>query len=436
MGSLIISLNTVWVLLTGAMVFLMEGGFAALEAGFVRSKNAMNVVMKVFMDSSLGILGFFLVGFAVMFGPNWMGILGTGGFALRGVSFLSGLPPWALWFFEAGFAIAMVSIVSGAVAERMRFSPYMVFAFLGTALIYPVAGHWVWGPGGWLGALGMRDYAGSAVVHAAGGAAALAAIILLGPRRGKYNADGSANVLPASNLPLAAAGAFILWFGWFGFNAGSSLAATNSDISLVAANTLIASAVGGVLGTLWTMLKYKKADPSMTINGVLAGLVAVTAPCAYVSPAGAAAIGLVAGVLVVEAVGWVDRAHLDDPVGAVAVHGFGGAFGTLSVGLFAIKGGLFYGGGLHSLLIQALGLVCVAGWSFVATYGLFYLLKRTVGIRVSADEEDQGLDIGEHGVPAYAHGWTEPNVFPSDLSQGYPQVVRHAVTATDAAEGG
>ena len=412
-------INTVWVLVAGALVFFMEGGFAALEAGLVRQKNTINIMMKVFMDCTVGVIGYWAIGFGLMFGLDRLGIIGINGFFLSSQLKHLGLsvPPAAFWFFQAAFAVAAISIVSGAVAERMKFSAYIVFAFVGTALIYAVSGHWVWDAGGWLNQLGMRDFAGSAVVHAAGGWAALAAVMLLGPRIGKYNRDGTPNVLPANNLPLAAMGAFILWFGWFGFNPGSTLSGLNLNIATIAMNTEMAAAAGGVVSTLYTMRRYGKADPSMTINGVLAGLVAITAGCAYVSAAGAVAIGAVAGWLVVWGVAFFDRLRLDDPVGALAVHGLGGTFGAMAVGLFALKGGLFYGGGLHLLGVQILGTLAVSVWAFSASYGLFALLKRTVGIRVSAHEEMEGLDVGEHGVPAYSHGATSPAFLPNPLHE-------------------
>ncbi|MGB9803338.1 ammonium transporter [Desulfofundulus sp.] len=395
-------LDTVWVLLCAAMVFFMEAGFAFLEAGFIRAKNSMNIVMKVFGDCTIGMLSYWVLGFAIMYGLDRSGLFGTSGFFLTG-SFEHihlRIPIYAYWIFQAAFAVAMSSIVSGAVAERMKFGPYLVFTALAAGLIYPVAGHWVWG-GGWLGKMGMLDFAGSAVVHAVGGWSALAAVLLLGPREGKYNPDGTVNVLPAHNMHLAFLGTFILWFGWFGFNPGSSLSGLDLNIARIAATTNLAAAAGGMAGTLFTMCIYGKADPSMAMNGALAGLVAITAGTAYVTPASAVVIGGMAGVLVVLAVGFFDRLQVDDPVGAIAVHGVNGTWGTLAAGLFAEKGGLFYGGGLHLLGVQALGVLTISLWAFTATGLVFYLLKKTVGIRVSASEELEGLDINEHGIPAY-----------------------------------
>jgi len=402
--SLAAGLDTVWVLLAAALVWFMEAGFAALEAGFIRSKNSTNIIMKVFMDCTVGLIGYWAVGFAIMYGADYFGLFGHSGFLFNGTGLaLAGtrVAPFAYWLFQAAFAVAVATIVSGAVAERMKFGPYILFSFLATAVIYPVAGHWVWGQGGWLAKLGMLDFAGSAVVHAAGGWAALAAVLVLGPRTGKYNKDGSANVMPGHNLPLAALGAFILWVGWFGFNPGSALSGLDSNIARIAVTTNLAAAAGGTVGTLFTMWRYGKPDPSMIINGVLAGLVAVTAGSAYVGPGSALIIGGIAGVLVVFGVEFFDKVKADDPVGAIAVHGVCGSFGTIAVGLFAEKGGLFFGGGVHLLLVQLLGLAAVSIWAFAGSFAVFTVLKKTVGIRASVADEIEGLDLSEHGVGAY-----------------------------------
>ncbi len=396
-------IDTVWVLLCAALVFFMEAGFAFLEAGFIRAKNSLNIVMKVFTDTTVGMLGFWAIGFGVMYGINIGGIFGGSGFFLGGNLEHIDLrvPINAYWLFQAAFAVAVASIISGAVAERMKFSPYIVFTLFCTAVIYPVAGHWVWGSGGWLSELGMLDFAGSAAVHAVGGWAALAAVLVLGPRRDKYNKDGSLNVLPAHNMHLAFLGTFILWFGWFGFNPGSSLSGLDLNIARIALTTNLAAAAGGTAGILFTMRRYGKADPSMAANGALAGLAAITAGTAYVGPGSAVIIGAVAGMLVVLAVEFFDRIRADDPVGAIAVHGVGGTWGALAVGLFAQQGGLLFGGGAHQLLVQALGVLSVSLWSFGATFAAFSLLKAAVGIRVSADEEFEGMDLNEHGIAAY-----------------------------------
>jgi len=396
-------IDTIWVLLCAALVFFMEGGFAFLEAGFIRAKNSMNIVMKVFTDSTIGMLSYWAVGFGIMYGLDRAGFFGSTGFFMDGdLNHIQlRIPVYAYWLFQAAFAMAMASIVSGAVAERMKYGPYIIYTALATALIYPIAGHWVWGVNGWLGKLGMMDFAGSAVVHAVGGWSALAAVLVLGPRTGKYNKDGTLNVLPAHNMHLAFLGTFILWFGWFGFNPGSSLSGLDMNIARIAMTTNLAAAAGGTAGILFTMFKYGKADPSMAMNGALAGLAAITAGTAYVHPAGAVVIGGVAGILVVLAVSFFDKIRADDPVGAIAVHGAGGTWGVLAVGLFAQDGGLFYGGGPRLLAVQALGVLTVSIWAFATTYLIFTALKKTVGIRVSAQEEFEGLDINEHGIPAY-----------------------------------
>lgn len=422
-------IDTVWVLLCAALVFIMEGGFAFLEAGFIRAKNSLNIVMKVFTDSTLGMLSYWAVGFAIMFGLDRAGIIGISGFFLNGdLSHIQlRVPVYAYWIFQAAFAMAVASIVSGAVAERMKFKTYMIYTVLITGLIYPISGHWVWGAGGWLANLGMLDFAGSAVVHAVGGWSALAAVLVLGPRIGKYDEDGSVNVLPAHNMHLAFLGTFILWFGWFGFNPGSSLSGLDLNIARIALTTNLAAAAGGASGTIFTMLRWGKPDPSMAMNGALAGLAAITAGTAYVSPAAAVLIGLVAGILVVLAVGFFDRIKADDPVGAIAVHGVNGTWGALAVGLFAQQGGLLYGGGFKLLAVQALGVFSVSLWAFGTTFLVLSVLKKLVGIRVSPQEESDGLDITEHGIPAYTE-LTAPPLYgsghahiPDFTVEGIPQ---------------
>ncbi len=403
-GDLTTAINTIWVLLCAALVFLMEGGFAFLEAGFISAKNSINIVMKVFTDCTVGMLSYWAVGFAVMYGLDKAGIFGTTGFFISGNldHIKLGIPIYAYWIFQAAFAMAMASIVSGAVAERMKFGPYIIYTALAAAIIYPVAGHWVWGTGGWLAKLGMLDFAGSSAVHAVGGWSSLAAVTVLGARTGKYNEKGQVNFLPPHNLHLAFLGTFILWFGWFGFNAGSSLSGMDLNIGRIVVTTNLAAAAGGLAATLFTMFKYGKADPSMAMNGSLAGLAAITAGTAFVSPVSSVIIGGVAGVLVVLAVSFFDRIHADDPVGAIAVHGVNGFWGIVAVGLFAEKGGLFYGGGLQLLGIQTLGVVSVSLWAFTMTYLIFTVLKKTMGIRVSVDDEVEGLDMTEHGISAYS----------------------------------
>ncbi|CAM4478499.1 ammonium transporter [Paenibacillus typhae] len=397
-----IALNTVWVVLAAAMVVFMEGGFSLLEAGFVRTKNAVNVTMKIFVDLTVGVLAFFLVGFGIMFGKDFAGLISFDFWgASQSLNIDLNLPLSAYVLFQIGFAIAAISIISGAVAERMSFKAYILVALFVAAILYPVSGHWVWNPEGWLARLGMKDFAGSAAIHALGGAAAFAFAKVLGPRRGRFNTDGSVNVFAPSNIPLASAGTFILWFGWFGFNAGSTLNAADSSLSVIALNTMLAAAAGGTSAMIFTMFRFGKADPSMTMNGALAGLVGITAGCAFVSPYSAIVIGLIAGVLVILGTLAIDKMQVDDPVGAVAVHGINGAFGTVAVGLFDTQEGLFTTGQFHQLGVQLLGVVVVMVWGFVMSYGAAKLIQRTVGLRVSAAEEEEGLDMAMHGIPAY-----------------------------------
>lgn len=384
------ALNNVWVVLAAALVLFMEGGFALLEAGFLQTKNMVSIILKVWMDLTAGGLAYWLVGFALMYGADRFGLFG----AAHPVSIFNApvmphnLSPYAFWLFEVAFAVAAVSIVSGAIAERMRPLSYLVFVLFMCALIYPISGHWVWG-GGWLQHLGMRDFAGSGVVHTVGGFAALAGALVLGSRRGRWT--GRVSAVPAS-LPLAAVGSFILWFGWFGFNAGSTLSATSPLVALVAVNTQLAAAAGGTVGFLLPALMERRFDVGTALNGGLAGLVAITAGCAYVSPGAAVAIGAIAGVVVTYAFNLVQRMRIDDPVGAVAVHGAGGVWGVLAVGLFARSGGLLYGGGMHLLAVQALGVLVLAAWGFGATYAVFRGLGATIGVRVSPEDEAMGLD--------------------------------------------
>lgn len=403
-GEQIIAINTVWVVLAAAMVLFMEGGFSLLEAGLVRTKNAVNVTMKIFVDLTLGALAFFLVGFGIMFGSDAGGVFSFDFWgASQNLSLSSSiqLPLAAYVVFQLGFAVAVISIISGAVAERMSLKAYMIVAVFVVALMYPISGHWVWNSAGWLAQLGMKDFAGSTAIHALGGWSALAIAYVLGPRKGRFNTDGSVNVFAPSNIPLASAGAFILWFGWFGFNAGSTLNAFDTNLATIALNTTMAASAGGAASMLYTMFRYGKADPSMTMNGALAGLVAITAGCAFVAPYAAIVIGLIAGVLVIWGTLLVDRMKIDDPVGAVAVHGVNGTFGTIAVGLFDTSEGLFTTGGVHLLLIQLLGVVVVSIWGITISYGLATVLKRTIGLRVTAAEEEEGLDMALHGIPAY-----------------------------------
>jgi ammonium transporter, Amt family len=404
-------LDTIWVVLTAAMILLMEGGFALLEAGFVRQKNAVSIIMKVFVDIAFGALIFYFIGFAFMYGKDAGGFIGTTGFFMGGdlTHIHLSISHETYWLFQCAFVIAVISIVSGAVAERINFRAYILYTIAMTGIIYPIAGHWVWAVGGWLGNLGMVDFAGSAVIHALGGFSALAAALIIGPRIGKFSEDGSANIVPPSNLPLASVGAFILWFGWFGFNSGSTLSATNTSIGHIAVTTMLAAAAGSAACILFTMMRYRKSDPPMVINGALAGLVGITAGCAFVSDVAAIIIGAVCGIAMVFATEILESRGIDDPVGAFPVHGVSGSIGTLAVGLFAqpnaIKEGttgLFYGGGFELLGVQAIGLVIVCIWGFILTWGFLKLINLAVPLRVSRDEELVGLDVGIHGVPAYS----------------------------------
>ncbi|HET7628182.1 MAG TPA: ammonium transporter [Bacillales bacterium] len=398
----LIYLNTVWVVIAAAMVLFMEGGFSLLEAGLVRTKNTVNVTMKIFVDLTVGTLAYWLVGFGFMFGDDAFGLLGTTLFAApENVQLTANLPTAAYVLFQIGFAVACISIVSGAVAERMNFKAYILVAVFVTMILYPISGHWIWNAGGWLASLGMKDFAGSAAIHALGGFAALSMAKVLGPRKGRFHSDGSANVFAPSNIPLASCGAFVLWFGWFGFNAGSTLDASNAALASIALNTMLAAAAGGAMTLFVTMFKFGKADPSMTINGVLSGLVAITAGCAYVAPWSAVIIGATAGFIVVYATLFMDSLKIDDPVGAVAVHGFNGVFGTIAVGLFDSADGLLTTGSANLLLVQLLCAAAVTFWGLGGGYAAAKGIDKLVGIRATEPEEEEGLDMVYHGIPAY-----------------------------------
>ena len=398
----LIYLNTVWTVLAAAMVLFMEGGFSLLEAGLVRTKNAVNVTMKIFVDLTIGALAFWLIGFGFMFGKDQFGLIGTTLFGNpESISLSIDLPSAAFVLFQMGFAVACVSIVSGAVAERMNFKAYIVTVALICMIIYPLSGHWIWNSNGWLAQLGMKDFAGSAAIHALGGFIALAMARKLGARKGRFNSDGSTNVFAPSNIPLASSGAFILWFGWFAFNAGSTLDASSSSLAPIAINTMLAGASGGSVALFMTMNKFGKADPSMTINGVLSGLVAITAGCAFVSQWGAIIIGAIAGLIVIYATLFIDNLKIDDPVGAVAVHGFNGVFGTIAVGLFDTSQGLLTTGDFSLIKIQILGAAVVVVFGLVAGTCIAKICEVTVGFRASEREEEEGLDMSYHGIPAY-----------------------------------
>lgn len=415
-----VAVDTIWVLITGSLVFFMQAGFALVEAGFQSAKNVVNILMKNASDFMVASIAFWAFGFAFMFG-NGTGLLGLHGWFLAGPDtspltgsayhgvFASlswtGVPLFAKFFFQLVFAGTAATIVSGAIGGRVKFPAYLVFSVVMTTLIYSIAGHWAWG-GGWLSQLGFIDFAGSTVVHAVGGFAAFGAAAVLGPRIGRYQ-NGKVNAFPGHNMTFAALGVFILWLGWFGFNPGSTMGIVG-DPGLVARiflTTNIAAAAGGIASMAVSWWRFGKPDFSMTMNGLLAGLVAITAPCAFVSPAAAILIGVVAGAVVVLAIPLFDAMGVDDPVGAISVHGVAGMWGTISVGLFGLPSlgaaGLFAGGGVHSLLIQTLGTVSMSAFAFGTVVVLWLLLKATIGIRVAPHEELGGLDVAEHGTEAY-----------------------------------
>jgi ammonium transporter, Amt family len=401
-----VGLDTVWVLLAAFLVFFMQAGFGMVEAGFIRAKNTANILTKNFLDFCMASIAFFILGYGLMFG-NGNGFIGFSGFFMIGAESGADVPLYAFWLFQAAFVGAAATIVAGGMAERMKFSAYLIYSFIVSALVYPVIGHWVWG-GGWLAELNFTDFAGSAVVHTTGGVAALVGTIILGPRRGKYRSDGKPNVLGSHNIPIAALGVFILWFGWFGFNPGSSLGVGDGSlIALVAINTNLAAAAGAIGAMITVWIKVGKPDLSLIMNGALAGLVAITAPCAFVSPVSAIIIGGIGGFLVVVATLGLDDLKIDDPVGAFPVHGVNGMWGAISVGLFGRQSlglageGLLFGGGFSQLGIQLLGTITIAIFVFAAMGIVFLVLKKTIGLRVSEMEEYRGLDIGEHGVESY-----------------------------------
>ncbi|GMW02464.1 MAG: ammonium transporter [Candidatus Hydrogenedentota bacterium] len=413
------NLNIVWTCVAAFLVMFMQAGFALVELGLTRAKNGINIMMKNLMDFCIGSVGFFMIGYALMFGPT-NGFFGTEGFFLSAIDYSSESPftdwNWTFLIFQTVFCATAATIVSGAMAERTKFVAYLLYSAAISIVIYPISGSWAWGGllngGGWLeapeggflanaGLPGFCDFAGSTVVHSVGGWLALAGAIVLGPRTGKYGPDGTPRALPGHNIPLVALGVFILWLGWFGFNPGS---ATTGDgtIGYVAVTTNLAAACGAISAMITAWIIFKKPEATMTLNGALAGLVSITAPCYTVSPLGACAIGLIGGVLVVISVIVIDRViKIDDPVGAVSVHGVCGVWGTLACGLFNLEGGLIYGGGAKQLITQLIGAGAFFVWAFGLGLILFFILKMTVGLRVSAEEELKGLDIGEHGMEAY-----------------------------------
>lgn len=404
-----IALDVVWVLLAAFLVFFMQAGFAMVEAGMTRAKNSANIVMKNLMDMSLGSLAFFLVGFGFMFGTDAGGWIGTDNFMLSDVEpgTDDGYFQFAFFIFQTVFAATAATIVSGAISERTKFGAYMIYTVAVTAFIYPVFGHWVWNGDGWLAQLGFIDFAGSTVVHSVGGWAALAGALVVGPRLGKYAKDGKARVIRGHSITLAALGVFILWFGWFGFNAGSTISGNDLSIAAIAVTTNMAAAAGAAGALLTSVLLWKRYDASMALNGVIAGLVSITAGAAAVGPTSAIAMGFIGGVLVVFSVLFLEKKlKIDDPVGAISAHGVAGVWGTIAVGLFAQSGyggvdGLFFGGGFQQLGYQIVGVAAAFAWAFPLSLGVFYTIHKLIGMRASDEDQLRGLDASEHDIMGY-----------------------------------
>lgn len=397
-------IDTLWVLLGGILVFWMQAGFAMVETGFTRAKNAGNIVMKNLMDFALGSLIYWVVGFGIMFGSDAAGVIGIPGFFADGTAenATTSINSYAFLFFQTVFCATSATIVSGAMAERTKFLSYCIYSIVISAVIYPIAGHWIWG-GGWLAQLGFHDFAGSTAVHSIGGWCALIGAAILGPRIGKYDKDGKPNAILGHSLTLGALGVFILWMGWFGFNPASSLGITGEGAlelsSRVFITTNLAAAAAATTTMTITWIKYGKPDVSMTLNGVLGGLVAITAGCDVVSPIGAVIIGVIAAFVMIFGIRFIDeKLKVDDPVGAIGVHCVCGVTGTILTGALAVEGGLFYGGGFQFLAVQCLGVAAVAIWTISTATILFKIIKATVGLRVTRDEEIRGLDIEEHGL--------------------------------------
>ncbi len=406
--------DTLWVLVAAFLVFFMQAGFAMVESGFTRAKNAVNILMKNLMDFSMGSIAYWAIGFAIMFGAG-NAFMGTSGWfvpsealeagAATNTSIFSALewssvPTHAAWLFQLVFAATAATIVSGAMAERTQFKSYLIYSVFITGIIYPIVGHWVWG-GGWLSDLGMSDFAGSTVVHSTGGWLALTGAIVLGPRLGKYDSEGKPRPIAGHNLPLAALGVFILWLGWFGFNPGSQMAADAAPLASIAVTTNIAAAAGAITAMITAWFFLGKPDAGMSLNGALAGLVTITAGCASVSPTSAAIMGALGGIVVVLSVLLLENLRIDDPVGAISVHGTCGALGTLLLGFFDSSSGVFAGGGFTLLWAQFVGVVAVLVWCLVTGFILFYAIKAATGLRVTQEEEQAGLDYEEHGASAY-----------------------------------
>ena len=398
-----VALNNVWVLICAALVFIMHAGFACVEAGMTQSKNTANIIMKNFMTIAIGSLCYYIIGYSLMYGTSAGGVIGVPFFGIMGQDGDVSLN--VFWFFQAVFAATCATIVSGAVAERMKFGVYLGFCLVMCTVIYPVTGHWIWNGDGWLAGLGFTDFAGSTAVHAVGGFSALVGAKLVGARSGKYPHRGAVKTIPGHSVPLGALGVLLLWFGWFGFNAGSGLSA-QADIGLVAVNTILAGAAGAVSAMGLSILKNKVADVGMTLNGCLAGLVGITAGCNFVDPWAAVVIGVLSGIVMLFSVELFDgKLKIDDPVGAISVHGITGAFGTLCVGLFASGktagvAGLITGSG-SLLWVQAVGVIACAAFAMLMSFLYFSAVKKIFGLRVHKSEEISGLDSAEHKISAY-----------------------------------
>lgn len=403
------TLNAIWILIAAILVIFMNAGFGMLETGLCRQKNAVNILTKNLIVFALATIAYWAIGFSLMFGSSGNPFVGFGGFFLSGdhtnyglSPFPEGLPVAVFFLFQVAFSATAATIVSGAVAERIKFNEFLIFSVLLVGIAYPITGHWVWDAGGWLYTMGFMDFAGSTVVHSVGGWAALAGAFLLGPRLGKF-VDGRPGAIPGHNMGFAMLGCLILWIGWFGFNPGSQLAADQA-CAYIAVTTNLAASAGGLTATFTSWLKDGKPDLTMVINGVLAGLVGITAGCAGVSYWGSVIIGGIAGILVVYSVAFFDKIKIDDPVGAISVHLVNGVWGTLAVGFFNMEKGLFYGGGINQLIIQIVGILAIGAFTAIFSFVVWAILKQTMGIRVSGEEEMIGLDIGEHGMEAYKIG--------------------------------
>lgn len=400
-----IGIDNMWLLIAGFMVMFMQPGFAMVEAGFTRQKNTANILMKNLMDFSIGSLLYWIIGFGLMYGDSLGGLVGIPDLFFMSDGYGDNYADYADLFFQTVFAATAATIVSGAMAERTEFKAYLIFSVVITVIIYPISGHWTWG-GGWLSQLGFHDFAGSSIVHSVGAWVGLAGAAIIGPRLGKYGKDGKAKAIPGHNLALGALGVFILWFGWFGFNPGSQLAAAGTDnavaIAHIAVTTNLAAAAGAVAAMMVSWFRYKRPALSISLNGALAGLVAITAGCDAVDPVGAVFIGAIAGIILPFAVEFFDKVlKVDDPVGAISVHGVSGAFGTLAVGLFSTSEGLFYGFGANLLGVQAIGVLAFFVWAAGGGFILFTILKKLKILRASKRVEEEGLDVYEHGEGAY-----------------------------------